>query len=131
MPVSVGLADKHRASDCLVTWVALEPCFALKGPASGVLQEAVLNLRWFVTGYRVAGGQGSTPLSCGLTCALLLPFDIESLVAAIGHHGPETVVRSTWVAICDAWRLSAPHWDALDGQGRRAPLSASQAFNLR
>lgn len=95
------------------------------------LQEAVLNLRWFITGHRVAGGRGLTPLSCGLTRALLLPFDIESLVAAVGHHSPKTVVCPTWVTICDAWWLSAPHRDALDRQGRRAPLSTSQAFNLR
>lgn len=95
------------------------------------LQEAVLNLRWLVTGHRMAGGRGFTPLSCGLTRALLLPLDIESLVAAVGHHGPKTVVCPTRVAICDAWRLSASHRDALDREGRRAPLSTSQAFNLR
>ena len=95
------------------------------------LQEAILNLRWFVTGHRVAGGHGSTPLSGGLTRALLLPFDIESPVAAVRHHGPKTVVCSTRVAIRDARGLSAPHGDTLAGQGGRAPHSTSQAFKLR
>lgn len=78
----------------------------------------------------MAGGDGATPLARGFAGAPLLPFDVEPLVAAVGHHGPKTVVGSARIAVRDAWWLSTPHRDALDGQGGRAPLATSHTFNL-
>lgn len=78
----------------------------------------------------MARGQTATPVASGLTGPLLLPLDVEALVAAVSHHGPKAVVGATGVSIADKGRLSAADRDALDAQRRGIPPAPAKALDL-
>lgn len=94
------------------------------------LNKAILQLWWLSTGHWVARGQTATPVASGLTGPLLLPLDVEALVAAVSHHGSKAVVGAAGVSVADEGRLSAADGDALDAQRGGIPLAPTKALNL-